>query len=33
VELLQFGVKYLKYVMMLEQSLKLKEGAEAFRKK
>lgn len=33
VELIQFGVKYIKYVMMLEESLKLKEGAEKYRKK
>jgi Fe-S-cluster containining protein len=33
VELIQFGVRYIKYVMMLEESLKLKPGAEKFRKK
>lgn len=32
VELIQFGVEYIKYVMMLEESLKLKPGAEKFRK-
>jgi Fe-S-cluster containining protein len=33
IELIQFGVKYIKYVMMLEETLKLKEGADKFRKK
>ncbi|MEW6599849.1 MAG: YkgJ family cysteine cluster protein [Nitrospirota bacterium] len=32
VELIQFGVKYIKYVMMLEETLKLKEDAEQYRK-
>ncbi|NOZ68043.1 MAG: YkgJ family cysteine cluster protein [Deferribacteres bacterium] len=33
VELVKFGVKYIKYVMMLEETLKLKEDAEKYRKK
>ena len=33
VALIQFGVKYIKYVMMLEETLKLKEGAKKYRKK
>ncbi len=33
VELIQFGVKYIKYLMMLEESLKLKKDAEKYRKK
>ncbi len=33
VELIQFGVKYIKYVMMLEETLKLKEGAKKNKKK
>lgn len=33
VELIQFGVKYIRYIMMLEENFKLKEGAEKFRKK
>jgi len=33
VELMQFGVRYIKYIMMLEETLKLKDGAEKFRKK
>ncbi len=33
VELIQFGVKYIKYVMMLEETLKLREDAEKYRKK
>ena len=33
VELIQFGAKYIKYIMMLEETLKLKEGVEQFRKK
>lgn len=32
VELIQFGVEYIKYVMMIAESLKLKKGAEKFRK-
>jgi Fe-S-cluster containining protein len=32
VELIQFGVKYIQYVMMLEETLTLKEDAEKFRK-
>ncbi len=32
VELLKFGVKYIKYIMMLEESLKLKDGAEKYQK-
>ncbi len=32
-ELIQFGVKYIKYIMMLEQTLKLKDDAESYRKK
>ncbi len=31
-ELLKLGFKYIKYIMMLEQSLKLKEGAEQYKK-
>lgn len=33
VELIQFAVKYIKYVMMLEESLKVKKDAEKYRKK
>jgi Fe-S-cluster containining protein len=33
IELIQFGVRYIKYVMMLEETLKLKKDAEKFRKK
>ncbi len=33
VELIQFGVKYLNFIMMLEQSLKLKPGADKYKKK
>jgi len=33
VELIQFGVKYIKFIMMLEESLKLKDDAAKFRKK
>jgi hypothetical protein len=33
VALIDFGCKYIKYVMMLEETLKLKEGAEKYRKK
>jgi len=33
IELVKFGVRYIKYVMMLEESLKLKEGADKFRKR
>jgi Fe-S-cluster containining protein len=33
VELIKFGVKYIKYVMMLEETLKMKEGAEKFKNK
>jgi Fe-S-cluster containining protein len=32
VELIKFGVKYIKYVMMLEETLKLKKGASEYRK-
>ena len=32
VELIQFGVEYIKYVMMLEESLKLKKDAEKYKK-
>ncbi len=32
VELIQFGVEYIKYVMMIEESLKLKQDAEKYRK-
>ncbi len=32
-ELIQFGVKYIKYIMMLEETLKLKDDAEKYRKK
>ncbi len=32
VELIQFGVKYIKYIMMLEETLKLKNDAEKYRK-
>ncbi len=31
VELIQFGVKYIKYVMMLEESLTLKKDAEKYK--
>lgn len=31
-ELINFGVQYIKYVLMLEESMKLKDGAEQFRK-
>ncbi len=33
VELIKFGVKYIKYVMMLEETLKLRKDAEKYRKK
>jgi len=33
VELIQFGVKYIKFIMMLEESLKVKQDAEKFKKK
>lgn len=33
VELIQFGVKYIKFIMMLEESLKLKPGAKKYKKK
>jgi len=33
VELIQFGVKYIKYVMMLEESLTLKKDAEKYKTK
>ena len=33
IELIQFGVKYIKFVMMLEESLKLKPGADKYKKK
>ena len=33
IELIQFGVKYIKFVMMLEESLKLKQGADKYKKK
>lgn len=33
IELIQFGVKYIKYVMMLEETLKLKKDAEKYKKK
>ena len=33
IELIKFGVRYIKYVMMLEETLKLKKGAEKYRKK
>lgn len=32
IELIQFGVKYIKFIMMLEESLKLKKDAEQYRK-
>jgi len=32
VELIKFGVKYIKYIMMLDETLKLKKDAEKFRK-
>ncbi len=32
-ELIQFGAKYIKYIMMLEETLKLKDGAEAYKRK
>ncbi|UCD36261.1 MAG: YkgJ family cysteine cluster protein [Nitrospiraceae bacterium] len=33
IELIQFGVRYIKYVMMLEETLKLRKDAEKYRKK
>jgi Fe-S-cluster containining protein len=33
IELIQFGVKYIKFIMMLEKSLKLKPDADKFKKK
>ena len=33
VELIQFGVEYIKYIMMLEESLKLKKDVEKYKKK
>ncbi len=33
VELMQFGFKYIKFIMMLEETMKLKDGAEKFKKK
>ncbi len=33
IELIQFGVEYIKFVMMLEESLKLKKDADKYRKK
>jgi len=33
VALIKFGVKYITYVMMLEESLKLKKGASEYKKK
>ena len=33
IELIQFGVKYIKFIMMLEKSLKLKPEADKYRKK
>lgn len=33
IELLRFGFKYIKYIMMLEETFKLKKGASAFRKR
>lgn len=33
VELIKFGVGYIKYVMMLEETLKLKKGAEKYKKR
>ena len=33
VELIQFGVKYIKFVMMMEESLKLKKDADKYKKK
>ena len=33
VELIQFSVKYIKYLMMLEESLKIKKDAEKYKKK
>jgi len=32
VELIKFGARYIKYVMMLEETLKLKKDAESFKK-
>jgi hypothetical protein len=33
VELAKFGVKYIQYVMMLKESLKVKKDADKYRKK
>jgi hypothetical protein len=33
IELIQFGVKYIKYLMMLEETLKLKKDAAKYKKK
>ncbi len=33
IELIQFGVKYIKFIMMLEQSLKIKKDADKYKKK
>jgi Fe-S-cluster containining protein len=33
VELIKFGVEYIKYIMMLDETLKLKKGAEKYKKK
>lgn len=32
-ELIKFGVRYIKFVMMIDETLKLKKGAEQYRKK
>jgi len=32
VELMQFGFKYIKYIMLMEKTMKLKDGAEKFKK-
>ena len=33
VELIQFGVKYIKFIMMLEDSMKVKQDADKYKKK
>lgn len=33
VALIQFGVRYIKYIMMIDETLKMKKGAERYRKK
>ena len=33
IELLKFGVRYIKFIMMIDETLKLKKGADQYRKK